>query len=115
MVDMGIRNHILPRKRYDLVFNIENIVFLELTRRGGQINIGKYGSTEVDFVVQKEGILTYYQVTADMTAEETFEREMRPLRGIQDNYEKIVLTLDRFSLGNYDGIKVVNVIDWLLV
>ena len=90
-------------------------MFLELTRRGGQINIGKYGSTEVDFVVQKEGILTYYQVTADMTAEETFEREMRPLRGIQDNYEKIVLTLDRFSLGNYDGIKVVNVIDWLLV
>lgn len=46
--------------------------------------------------------------------EETFEREMRPLRSIQDNYEKIVLTLDRFSLGNYDGIKVVNVIDWLL-
>ena len=49
-----------------------------------------------------------------MTAEETFEREMRPLRSIQDNYEKIVLTLDRFSLGNYDGIKVVNVIAWLL-
>ena len=71
-------------------------------------------SAEVDFVVQKEGVLTYYQVTADMTAEETFEREMRPLRSIQDNYEKIVLTLDRFSLGNYDGIKVVNVIDWLL-
>ena len=58
--------------------------------------------------------LPYYQVTADMTVEETFEREMRPLRSIQDNYEKIVLTLDRFSLGNYDGIKVVNVIDWLL-
>ena len=53
-------------------------------------------------------------MTADVTAEETFEREMRPLRSIQDNYEKIVLTLDRFSLGNYDGIKVVNVIDWLL-
>lgn len=93
---------------------IENIVYLELSRRGGKVNIGKYGSTEVDFVTQKEGVLTYYQVTADMTAEETFEREMRPLRSIQDNYEKIVLTLDRFSLGNYDGIKVVNVIDWLL-
>lgn len=114
MADMGIRNHILPRKRYDLGFTIENIVFLELMRRGGQINIGKYGAAEVDFVVQKEGVLTYYQVTADMTAEETFEREMRPLRCIQDNYEKIVLTLDRFSLGNYEGIKVVNVIDWLL-
>lgn len=114
MVDMGIRNHILPRERYDLGFTIENIVYLELSRRGGKVNIGKYGSTEVDFVTQKEGVLTYYQVTADMTAEETFEREMRPLRSIQDNYEKIVLTLDRFSLGNYDGIKVVNVIDWLL-
>ena len=90
------------------------IVYLELSRRGGKVNIGKYGSTEVDFVTQKEGVLTYYQVTVDMTAEETFEREMRPLRSIQDNYEKIVLTLDRFSLGNYDGIKVVNVIDWLL-
>ena len=114
MVDMGIRNHILPRKHYDLGFTIENIVFLELMRRGYKINIGKYGATEVDFVVQKEGVLTYYQVTADMTAEETFEREMRPLRSIPDNYEKVVLTLDRFSLGNYDGIKVVNVIDWLL-
>ena len=96
---------ILKRKEFD---------HLELSRRGGKVNIGKYGSTEVDFVTQKEGVLTYYQVTADMTAEETFEREMRPLRSIQDNYEKIVLTLDRFSLGNYDGIKVVNVIDWLL-
>lgn len=114
MVDMGIRNHILPRKHYDLGFTIENIVFLELMRRGYKINIGKYGTTEVDFVVQKENVLTYYQVTADMTAEETFEREMRPLRSIPDNYEKVVLTLDHFSLGNYDGIKVVNVIDWLL-
>lgn len=114
MVDLGLRNHILPRKRYDLGFSVENIVFFELLRRGYQVNIGKYGSTEVDFVAQKQGILTYYQVTADMIAEETFEREMRPLRGIQDNYEKIVLTLDRFSLGNYDGIKVVNVMDWLL-
>ncbi len=114
MVDTGLRNHILPRSRYDLGFTIENIVYLELKRRGYNVNIGKYGSTEVDFVVQKEGVLTYFQVTADMTAEETFEREMRPLRSIPDNYEKIVLTLDRFSPGNYDGIKVLNVIDWLL-
>lgn len=114
MADMGLRNHILPRKRYDLGFTMENIVYLELKRRGYKINIGKFGSAEVDFVTQKEGVLTYYQVTADMTAEETFEREMRPLRSIQDNYEKIVLTLEKFSLGNYDGIKVVNVIDWLL-
>ena len=114
MVDLGLRNHILPGKRYDLGFSIENIVFFELLRRGYRVNIGKYGSAEVDFVAQNQGILTYYQVTADMTAEETFEREMRPLRGIQDNYEKIVLTLDRFSPGNYEGIKVIHVLDWLL-
>ena len=107
MVDLGLRNHILPRKRYDLGFSIE-------LRRGNKVNIGKYGATEVDFVAQKQGVIVYYQVTADMTAEETFEREMRPLQEIKDNYEKIVLTLDQFSLGNYDGIKVINVIDWLL-
>lgn len=114
IVDLGLRTHILPRKHYDLGFSIENIVYFELLRRGYRVNIGKYGSAEVDFVAQKQVGLTYYQITADMTAEETFERELRPLRGIQDNYEKIILTLDRFTLGNYDGIKVLNVVDWLL-
>lgn len=114
IVDLGLRTHILPRKHYDLGFSIENIVYFELLRRGYRVNIGKYGLAEVDFVAQKQGGLTYYQITADMTAEETFERELRPLRGIQDNYEKIILTLDRFTLGNYDGIKVLNVVDWLL-
>ena len=78
------------------------------------MTIGKNGQTEVDFVAQKQGVLTYYQVTADMTAQATFEREMKPLQSINDNYEKIVLTMDRFTLGNYDGIKVVHVLDWLL-
>ena len=113
MVDLGLRNHILPRKNYDLGFSIENVVYFELLRRGYHVNIGKFAAAEVDFVAQKQGALTYFQVTADMTAEETFEREMRPLRGIKDNYEKIVLTLDRFSVGNYEGIRVVNVLDWL--
>ena len=114
MVDLGLRSHILPRRQYDLGFSIGNIVFFELMRRGYQVTIGKYQTAEVDFVAQKQGILTYYQVTADMTAQETFEREMRPLKKIKDNYEKTVLTLDYFSLGNYDGINVVNVLDWLL-
>jgi len=114
MVDTGLRNHILPRKNYDLGFSIENIVYFELLRRGYKVNIGKLGNTEVDFVVQKQGTFTYFQVTADMTAKETFEREMIPLQSIKDNYEKIVLTLDRFTVGNYDGIKVINVLDWLL-
>lgn len=113
IVDLGIRNHILPKKNYDLGFSIENIVYFELLRRGYRVNIGKYGDTEVDFVARKQDILTYYQVTVDMTAETTFEREMRPLQEIRDNYEKIVLTLDRYTLGNYEGIQVKNVIDWL--
>ena len=114
MVDLGLRNHILPRKHYDLGFSIENIVFFELLRRGYKVTIGKNGQTEIDFIAQKQGILTYYQVTADMTAQETFEREIRSLQSINDNYEKIILTMDRFTLGNYDGIKVVHVLDWLL-
>lgn len=113
MVDLGLRGHILPRKRYDLGFSIENIVYFELLRRGYQVTVGRYGDREVDFVAQKSGILTYFQVTADMTAEETFEREMRPLQGIRDNYEKIVLTLDRLTVGNYEGIQVIHVFDWL--
>ena len=113
MVDLGLRNYVLPRKNYDLGFSIENIVYFELIRRNYRVNIGKYGNTEVDFVAQYHGGLTYYQVTADMTSESTFEREMRPLREIKDNYEKIVLTLERYTPGNYDGIKVINVIDWL--
>ena len=115
IVDLGIRNHILPRKNYDLGFSIENIVYFELLRRGNKVNIGKYANSEVDFVAQKNGILTYFQVTADMTNESTFEREMTPLKNIKDNYEKIVLTLDKFSVGNYEGIKVINLIDWLSV
>lgn len=113
MVDLGLRNYVLPRKNYDLGFSIENIVYFELIRRNYRVNIGKYGNTEVDFVAQYHGGLTYYQVTADMTSESTFEREMRSLREIKDNYEKIVLTLERYTPGNYDGIKVINVIDWL--
>ena len=114
VVDLGLRNHISPRRQYDLGFSLENIVYFELLRRGYRVMIGKVGSTEVDFVAEKQGAYTYFQVTADMTAQETFEREMKPLRCIRDNYEKIVLTGDRLTLGNYDGIQVRNLSDWLL-
>ena len=114
IVDLGLRNHILPRRQYDLGFSLENIVYFELLRRGYRVMIGKVGSTEVDFVAEKQGAYIYFQVTADMTAQETFEREMKPLRRIRDNYEKIVLTGDRLTLGNYDGIQVKYLPDWLL-
>ena len=114
IVDPGLRNHILPRKAYDLGFTLENVVYLELLRRGYRVSIGKLGNTEVDFVAEKQGELTYIQVTADMTAQETFEREMRPLTLIRDNYEKIILTADHLTVGNYNGIRVKNIMKWLL-
>ena len=114
IVDLGLRNHILAKKKYDLGFSIENIVYFELLRRGYQVNIGRLGELEIDFIAKKSGAYTYFQVTADLTSESTFKREVAPLEKIKDNYEKIVLTLDQFSTGNYNGIKVIHVIDWLL-
>ena len=114
IVDLGLRSHILPRRNYDLGFSLENIVYFELLRRGCKVMIGKLGSTEVDFVAEKHGEYTYYQVTADMTAQDTFDRELRPLTVIRDNYEKVVLTGDHLTVGNYNGIRVKNLTDWLL-
>ena len=114
IVDLGLRNHILPRRNYDLGFSLENIVYFELLRRGYRVTMGKHGNTEVDFVAKKQNAYKYFQVTADMTAQETFEREMRPLENIRDNYEKIILTADMLTVGNYNGIQVKNLTDWLL-
>lgn len=114
IVDLGLRNHILPRSQYDLGFSLENMVYFELLRRGYHVMIGKVGNTEVDFVAEKQGTYTYFQVTADMTAKDTFDRELKPLTNIRDNYEKIVLTGDRLTVGNYNGIQVKNLSDWLL-
>lgn len=66
---MGLRNRVFPRHRYDLGFSLENIIYFELLRRGYRVNICKVGAAEVDFVAQKQGVLTYFQVTVDMTAE----------------------------------------------
>ena len=114
IVDLGLKNHILPRVHYDLGFSLENIVYFELLRRGYRVLIGKAGNAEVDFVAEKNRTYIYFQVTADMTAKETFDRELRPLVNIKDNYEKIVLTADRLTMGNYNGIQVKYLPDWLL-
>ena len=114
IVDLGLRNYILPRQNYDLGFSLENIVYFELLRRGYRVMIGKVGNTEVDFVAERKSTYSYIQVTADMTAKETFERELKPLSNIRDNYEKIILTADRFTPGNYNGIQVKYLPDWLL-
>ena len=114
IVDLGLRNYILPKRNYDLGFSLENIVFFELLRRRYEVHIGRHGSQEIDFIAKKDNIYTYFQVTASMVDESTFSREISPLKVIKDNYEKIVLTLDEYTPGNYDGIQVINVLDWLL-
>ena len=114
IVDLGLHRYLLPRKDYDLGFSLENMVFLELLRRGYSVNIGKLGNTEVDFVARKNDRIYYFQVTASMIDENTFKREITPLKNIKDNYPKTILTLDRFTIGNYEGIEVINAIDWLL-
>lgn len=114
IVDLGIRNHLLPKKNYDLGFSLENIVCLELLRRGYKVTVGRIDNLEVDFIARKQDSIHYIQVTASLLDETTFNREMQPLKSINDNYSKTILTLDRFTMGNYDGINVVNALDWLL-
>jgi len=111
--DTGLRNMMLGTINKDIGHQIENIVFLELLRRGYTINIGKSGrSTEVDFVVNRDKKTGYYQVSASVLDESTLEREITPLKQINDNYPKYLITLDDFS-GDHDGIQQVNLIDWL--
>lgn len=114
IVDLGIRRHLLPRKRYDLGASLENVIYLELLRRGYKVNIGKVGAAEIDFVARKGDNVYYFQVTASMVEESTFQREMAPLKAVSDNYPKTIITLDRYTPGNYEGIQVVHAIDWLL-
>lgn len=114
IADTGLRRYMLPRKNYDLGFTLENIVYLELCRRGYEVYVGKNGTTEVDFVARKNNAVEYFQVTASLTDESTFQREITPLQNIRDNYPKTILTLDRFTLGDYEGIKAENAVDWLL-
>lgn len=114
IIDMGFRNMLLGYRDADRGHIIENIVFLELIRRDYRVYIGKVGETEVDFVAEKPDDKLYIQVTESMQSSETRERELRPLRMISDNYEKIVLSMDRNFINSYDGIKSLNLIDWLL-
>ena len=114
IVDLGLRRYLLPKRNYDLGYSLENVIYLELLRRGYEVYVGKMKNAEVDFVARKDDIVEYYQTTASLTEQTTFDREISPLRKIDDNYQKVIITLDRFTLGNYDGIKVVNAVDWLL-
>lgn len=115
-VDLGLKKHFLGDKtNLDLGHNLENIIYMELLRRGDQINIGKADSTEIDFVVRKtNGEQEYIQVAWSTKEQSTFDWEIRPFELIKDFNRSILLTTDVEPETTYKGIKKMNVIDWLL-
>lgn len=114
LVDTGLRNIINGTKGGDLGHILENIVFLELARRGGEIYVGKVDNAEVDFIVIKGEAREYYQISLSVRDENTMQRELAPLQAIQDYYPKYLLTLDNDPVVLHNGIKQMYVIDWLL-
>ena len=114
MVDSGLRNMILGFKGADYGHVLENIVYMELLRRGYKVGVGKIGGLEVDFVAVKPGETKYYQVSASVLEESTLERELAPLRKIPDQYEKVLLTMDRSYATDHEGIRQINIADFLL-
>ena len=113
--DTGMRNAVLGiSSREDISRLVENVVYLELIRRGYEVAVGKYGDMEVDFTARRGNVVEYYQVTLSMISESTYNREIRPFELIRDSHPKTVLSMDRFLIDIPDGIRHVNVIDWLL-
>ena len=114
IVDIGIRNQLTGLQGTDHGHVLENIVYIELIRRGYDVSLGKVGSLEVDFVATKPNEKIYYQVSATIMDEKTRQRELRSLESISDNYPKYILTMDQTVFNDYSGIRVKNIIDFLL-
>ena len=114
-VDVGLRNMLLANKETDIGHILENIVYLELLRRGYKISIGKIENKEVDFVVENENGKEYYQVAASLLDKKTLERELEPLNRIKDHFPKFIITLDDYTAGaTYNGIRVIHAVEFLL-
>lgn len=114
IVDIGLRNYLLGFRDRDSGHALENVVYFELLRRGYDVAIGKVDNAEVDFIATKAENKLYVQVTESMLGEDTRRRELAPLQKIPDNYEKIILSMDRGLVESYEGIRVLSIIDWLL-
>lgn len=115
LVDTGLRSILLSGSASDLGHLLENIVYLELIRRGYRVNIGKLAEKEVDFVASSTGGIEYYQISASVLDKSTMIRELEPLQKIPDHHPKYLLTLDDIIPNtNYDGIRQVYLLDWLL-
>lgn len=112
--DVTMRYALLGRRNIDVGHILENIVYLELIRRGYKVYIGKAGEKEIDFVAENKEGFTYFQVAYTTREKATLERELTPLQDINDHYPKYILTMDIDPIADYDGIKKVNVLDWLL-
>ena len=114
-VDTGLRSYLLGKKAdSDMGHILENIVYLELLRRGYKVYVGKVDDLEVDFVAENRNGLKYYQVALSVRDEKVLERELKSLQRTGDYYPKILLTLDMDLESDYDGITKINVVDWLL-
>lgn len=113
--DTGIRNIILGFRNINEGHLLENVVYLELLRRGYKVSIGKNYEYEVDFVAENPNEIIYLQVSLSISDEKVRDREIRSLENIKDNYEKIILTMDKTINQDFNGIKVMNIIDWLLL
>lgn len=111
--DIGLRTFLLGSNNRDLGHILENIIFLELKRRGYQINIGKNEENEIDFVIQDSEDLIYIQVALSVREQATLDRELKPLKNINDNHKKYLITLD-YDTNNYNGIKQISALDLLL-
>jgi uncharacterized protein len=114
LVDVGLRRMLLGSRAFDAGRILENVVFLELLRRYPEVYVGKVNALEVDFVAINEDGLNYFQVAATVRDNATLQRELASLRAIDDQYPKFILTLDDDPDADYDGIKRLNAIDWLL-
>lgn len=114
IVDPGLRTYLLGNRGGDVGHILENIVYLELLRRGYEVAIGKVGDKEIDFIATKMNEKKYIQVTDNMNAPETRVRELAPLQAIPDNYEKIVIAMDCDLIQDVDGIQIIKVLDFLL-
>ena len=114
VADIGLRNFMLGKKSIDVGHILENIIYLELIRRGYSVYVGKIDDMEIDFVAQNSQGNTYIQVAASVRDENTLKRELRSLQSVKDNYPKMILTLDDDPEADYDGILRKNALDWLL-
>ncbi len=114
LADTALRYSVLGYTQTSVAAMLENVVYLELRRRGYSVNIGKTPDGEIDFIAQKQSEKLYVQVTREITSPETEQREYSRLLEIRDNYPKYLLTTDNFAGGNYEGIKTMHVADFLL-